>query len=248
VAKRLGIVSDRYAKPLFDPLKEEKKFILQEGFPAELAIRLRHKELDGAFLSPIDFAKNYSSYRILPEIAAVSERDSGAVLLIFREDGRSIKKIGVNPAFESEIVLASVIFTEKYEIHPGIVPSRNGIACIDLNADAYLACGKEAQESGGYTNKIDLVDEWYDVTELPYVHGFWAIREGSLERGDIDMIIKAGKEGAGKGGGADSRGAGSGAGRFRYSLGEHEIYALNEFYRMAYYHGIIRDIPDLRFA
>jgi hypothetical protein len=34
---------------------------------------------------------------------------------------------------------------------------------------------------------------------------------------------------------------------FSYSLGDVEIQSINEFLRMAYYHGIIWDIPEVRF-
>lgn len=245
---RLGIVSDRFAQPLFDLLREEKKFLLLEGSPSELAIKLRQRELDGAFLSPIDYAKDYSVYRLLPEVAAVSQRESGAILLVFKEDTQTIKSMGVNPAYESEIVLASVIFAEKYETRLQIIPTRAGIECLRQNTDAFLACGDEAVKFGGYRNKIDLVDEWQDISDLPYVHGFWVIREGAVEREDIDIIIRAGKEGTKRFGGAEKPDSSFESALFSCSFGDNEIHAVNEFFRMAFYHGIIKDIPEVRFA
>ena len=64
--KRIGIVTHRYAQPLFYALKKlpEKEFSLIEDIPARLAILLRQNNLDGAFLSPFDYAKDYQTYRI----------------------------------------------------------------------------------------------------------------------------------------------------------------------------------------
>ena len=245
---RLGIISDRLAQPLFNLLREKNKFLLWENSPAELAIKLRRKELDGAFLSHIDYAKDYSMYRLLPQIAAVSRKESGAVLLIFREDARTIKKIGVDPAYESEIVLASIILTEKFEVRPQIIPTRSGIECLSQKADAYLACGDAAMKLREHRNKLDLVDEWQDITDLPFVHGFWVTREGALGKEEIDFIIRSGKEGATRfGQSAEADGSGE-LSLFSYSFGETEIQAVSEFFRMAYYHGIIKDIPDVRFV
>jgi predicted solute-binding protein len=247
VAKRLGIIPDRYAQPLFNLLRIENKFILQEKNPAELAIKLRHKELDGAFLSPIDFAKDYSMYRIISQVAAVSQKESGTVLLAFREDTRNIKSIGANPAYGSEIVLASLVLAEKFEIQPQIIPASTGIECLGKSADACLICGDEAVKFRGHSNKIDLVDEWYDITELPYVHGFWVTREEIFDKTEIDFIIKCGLTGAAQSDKSAKAGDTDISLLFSYSLGDVEIQSINEFLRMAYYHGIIWDIPEVRF-
>ncbi len=219
-----------------------------ENSPAELAIKLRRKELDGAFLSPIDYAKDYSMYRLLTQIAAVSRKESGAVLLIFKENARTIKKIGVDPAYESEIVLASIILTEKFEVRSQIVPTRAGIECLNQNTDACLVCGDAAMKLREHRNKLDLIDEWQDITDLPFVHGFWVTREGALGKEEIDFIIRSGKEGVSRSGqSVEAYGSGE-LSLFSYSFGGTEIQAVSEFFRVAYYHGIIKDIPDVRFV
>jgi predicted solute-binding protein len=248
VLKRLGIISDRFAQPLYNLLRKEKKFLLLEDNPAELAIKLRHKELDGAFLSPIDYAKDYAMYRLIPQIAVASRGDSGATLLIFKEDTRMFKKIGVDPSHKSEIVLASIILSEKYEVHPQIIPTNAGLECLNQNVDACLVCGDAVMNLKDHRNKLDLVDEWQDISELPFVHGFWVTREGALTKEEIDSIIRSGEEGTAQVEHSietDGRGESS---LFSYTFGEIEIQAVSEFFRMAYYHGILEDIPEVRFT
>ena len=240
-------MSDRIVQPLFRWLKEENKFILRESNPAELAIKLRQKELDGAFLSPIDFAKDYSMYRIIPRVAAVSRKASGTIILVFKEDTRTIRSIGADPAYGSEIVLASIILAEKFETYPQIIPTSKGPECLNQNADACLVCGNAALKLSGYNNKIDLVDEWYDLTELPYVHGFWVTRENALTKEEIDSIIKSGEDTSTHIIESTNADVQSESSLVSFSFGEIEIQGVVEFLRMAYYHGILKDIPEVRF-
>jgi len=95
------------------------------------------------------------------------------------------------------------------------------------------------------SNKLDLVDEWYDLTELPYVHGFWAFREEVLEELDFKQIERQSLSQTGMLAkfGDDAEYLES----FRYELNEGALRGLSEFYRMAFYHGIMKEIPDVRF-
>ncbi|MBI4810146.1 MAG: hypothetical protein HY800_01625, partial [Ignavibacteriales bacterium] len=124
MAKRLGIISHSYAQPLFKGLKQrdDKLFDLIEDSPTQLAIKLREKKLDGAFLSPIDYAKDYAMYRIVPEVGAVSEGETNNVLPFFKENIKKLETLAIDPRFSSEIVLANIILAEKYDTKPKLIP------------------------------------------------------------------------------------------------------------------------------
>jgi predicted solute-binding protein len=214
-------------------------FELIEESSAQLAIKLREKKLDGAFLSPIDYAKDYSMYRIVPEVGVTSEGESGTILLFFRENITRMNTLAVNPHDTSEIVLASIIFQEKYYTKLKIIPTAQSFEDGLKNADAFLAVGDEALRFKDKPNKMDLVDEWEDITELPYVHGIWVSREGSFTKDEIEILINSGKQ-------VDETSAES-VTQFRYNLDDIAVKALGEFFRMAYYHGILKDIPDVKF-
>ncbi len=214
-------------------------FELIEESSAQLAIKLREKNLDGAFLSPIDYAKDYSMYRIVPEVGAVSVGESGTILLFFRENIARINTLAVNPGDTSEIVLASIILREKYDTKPKIIPTTQSLEDALKKADAFLAVGDEALRLKDKTNKMDLVEEWKDITELPYVYGIWVSREGSFTKEETEILINSGKQ-------VNDIGA-EGITQFRYNLDDIAVKALGEFFRMAYYHGILKDIPDVKF-
>jgi predicted solute-binding protein len=242
VAKRLGIIAHRYAQPLFEWLRtcNEPLFEIVEDTAAQLAMQLRQQQLDGAFLSPIDYAKDYSHSKIIPDVAAVSEGESGVILMLFHEQAREIRTLAANPAMSSEIVLASIILSEKFDTKVSIVPSIMPVEESLQRADAYLAVGDIALALRDRTNKLDLVDEWKDVTEMPFVHGMWVVREGGLTDQEIGAIRTSSLQ-------AEENLSGTSQST-TYKFDERAVAALNEFYRMAYYHGILKDIPDVKFT
>lgn len=234
--KRIGIVQHLYAQPLFKGLSDNPIFTTVRDSSTQLAIKLRQKELDGAFLSPIEYAKDYAMYRIIPKVAAVSEGESNSVILLFRENLRKIGTVAVNPGSSSEIVLASIIMAEKYDLRVQLVPFDGSIDRALTKADAYLASGDAAIDLRDRANKLDLVDEWSDITGLPFVHGIWVSRENALTPDELKIIIETGEQ----------RTANNPQ-EFWYDLSDEASTALTEFFRMAYYHGILDDIPDVKF-
>lgn len=236
MAKRLGIIAQAYAQPLFAGLKNRRDglFTLTSRSSSELALSLRQHQLDGAFLSPIDYAKDYAMYRIVPEVAAVSRGPSRAVLLLFNETARQISSIAVDPRSSSEIVLASIILAEKYDLRPQLVPQVGSTDEALRKADAALVAGDAAGGIGAGAKAIDLVDEWDDITGLPFVHGFWVSRTASFEQRELRAIIES----------LQSPASGE---QFDYLLDEEATAGIGEFFRMAYFHGILNDIAEVNF-
>ena len=104
---------------------------------------------------------------------------------------------------------------------------------------------------------LDLVEEWHDLTELPYVHGFWVGTESHVSDGEIRALIRAKHDGMAH---LDeivqevSREHELSVERtqhyfssFSYGFGAEEQDSLAEFIHYAYFFGIIPDAPDIRF-
>ncbi len=238
--KRIGIVPYRYAAPLAGHLRTAAPpaFDIVTASSGILALQLRERTLDGAFLSPIDYAREYQMYRLVPRTGISSSGKSGMISLFFREGARSISTVAADPGFSSEIVLAHLVLVEKYDVRPSIVPMSGPVGEMLRRADAALVAGDAALQLSDQSNKIDLVDEWTDITDLPFVHGIWVTREGSLSDREIDILAGSGIAG--------SQG-GDGLPRLDYELSDAPVRGLGEFFRMAYYHGVLHDIPDVRF-
>ncbi|HLX12022.1 MAG TPA: MqnA/MqnD/SBP family protein [Bacteroidota bacterium] len=257
MARRLGILRDRFVRPLFSGLVQRTsraasaapQFELVSDSPAQLVLKLREAQLDGAFLSPLDYARGESTARIIPRIAAVSKGESGTVRLLVSEKVRLIKSVAVNiESSGSDIVLANIILREKFEVAPVIVPFMPPADPFSLHADAVLFTGdQEFPAEAGYF-PLDLVDEWYDLTVLPYVHGFWVVPEDKLSLEEVETILKATQTGLQQLNILGDDSAAVRPGEFGYSLNDEALSAVAEFFRLAFYHGILKDIPDLRFV
>jgi predicted solute-binding protein len=126
------------------------------------------------------------------------------------------------------------------------------------NADAALIVQDHPQRIGrAGTFTLDLVEEWNDLTGLPYVHGFWVGREEELSKTEAQTLLTAKTNGML----LKSQIAQSTAQQrnlslhdltgyissFLYDFGEREEESLKEFIHYAYFHGVIGDVPDINF-
>ncbi|MBI5215986.1 MAG: hypothetical protein HY960_09540 [Ignavibacteriae bacterium] len=239
--KRLGIIRHNYVQPLFDGLRmsapeSSARFELVQDAPAQLVLKLLQDEIDGAFLSPLDYARYSTGLRIVPDVCAASFGESGIIELHFRDDLTDVSSVAVNPESSSEIILARMILEEKFSLTPKFVLLQDALHSGLEKAESLLVVGNDCEEWSDHANKLDLVDEWFDITEHHYVHGFWVTKEGALSESEL-LHLKKIKE----------KTAENNFSVF-YNFHDEAIEGLNEFYRMAYYYGALKDIPDLKFT
>ena len=246
MATRVGIPDEYYALPLALPLRNRRDglFDLSLRSPAELALALRQRHLDGALLSSIDYAKDYAMYRIVPGVGISSSGESRTILLVFHEHLRSITTLAFDPRFGADIVLAVIILAEKYDSKPKLVPVIGSPEKMLSAADCALLVGNAAVRHQEDHQKLDLVEEWEDVSGLPYVHAFWVARENALDTETLEALkqtaIPSDRELPG-----DLPPDFFEA--FHYGMNDEAISGLSEFFRMAYYHGILSDLPEIKF-
>ena len=107
------------------------------------------------------------------------------------------------------------------------------------------------------TLALDLVEEWNDLTGLPYIHGFWVGREEELSKEEADALLIAKNNGVL----LKSQIAQSAAQQrhlsineltsylssFSYILARRKKESLAEFINYAYFHGVIGDVPEILF-
>lgn len=246
--RRLGIPPYGYLRPVFKGVMDRQgsrssRFTCIEGSPAQLMAQLRQHTLDGAFLSPIEYAREYGKYSIVPRVSVSSAGESGIVILRFGEHLRTISTLAVDPADVSEVVLAHLILVEKFGGAPTIVPVSDTGALRKASADAVLLTGDRAWMVREEKKKIDLVDEWYDLTGLPYVHGLWIVHRGTLDWEDVAGLAESAAEGERRYEALKD----TLPPNLRFDLNDDVLAGLTEFFRMSYYHGILKDIPDLMF-
>ncbi|MEW6509697.1 MAG: MqnA/MqnD/SBP family protein [Bacteroidota bacterium] len=246
-AKHLGIPESLYCRPFIEGLRDEDSFRLVHEQPAEIARRLETRGLDAAFLSPIDYARNASEYLIIPGSAVSSAEGNNAVVIHFREGATNVRTLAVRPSSASDIVLARIMLAERFDLNPRIVPVMGALEEMLAKADAALLTADAAMEYAlSRPSALDLVEEWIAATDLPYVHGFWAGREDSLSKHEWDIIAGAADRGYTSLQAQGEPVAGA-LETFSYDLTDDVQEGIREFLRYAYYHGILPDVPDLRF-
>ena len=250
MAKRLGINPSLFAEPLFHLFTQGDDalgdFLVSEDIPAQLAIRLREKSLDAAFLSPIDYARDYAMYAVLPGFCLAAEHRSQSAIIIFKENLRKISTLAVSPSSSSEIVLATIVCAERFDGMPTLIPFIGSVDDGLGKADAVLCIGDQALAESGRPAQLDLVEEWSDMTDLPFVHGIWITRPHGLTGHEVETLTSVSRRCIGTFRPDDTHR--EYLQNFRYELDERPQSGLNEFFRMAYYYGILGDLPDLRYV
>jgi chorismate dehydratase len=258
MGNRYGIPRYLYTKPLTYGLEHgAQKANLLADLSSQNALRLKSRELDTALLSPIDYARNSDEYLIVPNIC-VSSTGNRSTLLHFREGLRSISTIAADIGLTSEFVLAKIILTEKYDTNPQFIPMAADVTTMLAKADAALFVGGPALFSSLDTQcTIDLAEEWGDLTDLPYVHAIWLSRRESLSPSKLYLLRESCEEGlrhlsdialdASKEEQCTPEECESYLASFNFKLDEETVESISEFYRYAFYHGVLGDVPEIKF-
>ena len=263
---RLAASNALYLKPLLFGLdRTESLFDLIIDIPANNAIKLSERSggIRNAFLSPIDYARHGGEYRIVPNICVASSNQTNTIQLVLKSNLHNIERIAIDVRFTSEIILAKIILSEKYKnqsTHSKLqfIPMMPNVDAMLAKADAALIVQDNPQvitRTGTFT--LDLVEEWNDLTGLPYVHGFWVGREEELSKAEAQALFAAKNSGVL----LKSQIAQSVAQQqnlslseltsylslFSYDFSEKEEESLTEFIHYAYFHGVIGDVPEILF-
>jgi predicted solute-binding protein len=263
---RLAASDALYLKPLLFGLdRTDSPFDLLIDIPANNALKLSEhaKGIRGAFLSPIDYARHGGEYCIVPNICVASSHRTNTIQLVLKSDMHNVERMAIDVRFTSEIILAKIILLEKYRNLPThselqFIPMMPDVDAMLAKADAALIVQDSPQMIGrDDTFTLDLVEEWNDLTGLPYVHGFWVGREEELSQTEVQALLAAKKDGVL----LKSQIAQSVAQQqnlslneltkyislFSYDFGEQEEESLAEFIQYAYFHGVIGDVPEIIF-
>ncbi len=263
----LGVPGASYIRPLLYGLRDSSSNLeLLVDIPSQLAVKLQQRigSLRCAFLSPIDYARHGGDYLIVPGVGVSSSSQSNTIQLFINPNVRNVHTLAVDIRVTSEIILAKIILAEKF---PNEKSLNNPLQFIPMlgqrdemlrKADAALVVNFHPQNHvPGELFALDLVEEWNDLTGLPYVHGFWVGHEDSAGEDIVAPLIRAKEQGVihlaeiaeviasehnlSRGAIRDYLAA------FSYGLGEDEQAGLSEFLRYAYFHGVLPDVPDLNF-
>ncbi|MBW7886867.1 MAG: hypothetical protein H3C35_00725 [Bacteroidetes bacterium] len=218
--------------------------------------RLMGKKLTAALMNPISFAQYSSDLLVYPSASVSSFGMSGAIRLYFRAGMKNISTLAVNITSAAEVVLARIILEEKYDAAPSIVPVAGDLDAMLQKADAALLIDAQAAFSDSDYPFVDLVDEWYDVSELPYVHAVFTGRQNDYSENLHKQLMEVENEAGlrlsfvikelSKNNSHTEDSYSNYLSHFSYQFSDEVLQSLEEYFRLAYYHGILDDIPEIK--
>ncbi|MBF8294968.1 MAG: mqnA [Bacteroidetes bacterium] len=267
VRNLLGVPEASYLQPLLYGLRDSSADLeLLVDFPSQLALRLQQRvdSVRCAFLSPIDYARHGGDYLVVPGVGVSSSSRTDTIQLFVNPNVQNVETIAVDIRVTSEIILAKIILAEKF---PNLAAAKGSLQFIPMlpkrdemlrTADAALVVNFSPHaQTPDEPFALDLVDEWNDLTGLPYVHGVWVGHDEAEAEAIVETLLLAKEHGVSHLAEIAevistehhvtrefSKQYLSG---FSYGLAEEEQQGFAEFVRYAYYHGILPDVPDLIF-
>ncbi|MBI3261745.1 MAG: menaquinone biosynthesis protein [Acidobacteria bacterium] len=171
---RLGAVEYLNARPLVRGLdRQPDRFDLRFDLPAEL---LGH------------------DYRIVPGVGVVSRGPVASVALFSTKPVSAIRSIAIDSSSRASVALLKILCVQRFGIDPAVVPLPPDLPAMIGRCDAALIIGDVAlfadHEAAG-ARKIDLGEEWTEMTGLPFVYACWAGRPSALQESDVAALQAA---------------------------------------------------------
>jgi len=164
---RIGKVKYLNTLPLFYELRG---FDIVEGHPSKLVKLLREGKIDGGIVSSVEYFFSPESYEIIPNVSISSRGKVCSVLLLSNRPLRGIRRIRVTPNSLTSKYLLAYVLKEGYGLY---------FEEVEKGEDALLVIGDEAIDMrGSFPYVYDLGEEWFRLTELPFVFALFLVRRG----------------------------------------------------------------------
>lgn len=258
----VSLVSFLNTKPLVYGLEHNlvnHQFILQKDVPSVCSQRLCEDEVKLGIIPSIEYIQGKGRWKIIPDLCISSRGAVKSVNLFFKKDLTDLNKIALDTSSRTSVALLKIILKEKYHVNAEFIFMAPDLKEMLSKADAALIIGDRALHyQADNPSHLDLGEEWYDMTGLPFVYAFWAGHESGMTGKDIDAVKKSyelGKmqiEQIARDYAQDhplpwksyftylDR-------HISYEFGNEEEEGLMEFFRYAFFFGLIEHIPELHF-
>jgi len=176
-------------KPLIYGLENEVKFAV----PSRLTSLFKKHQLQVILAPIVEFFKNPRAL-LLPEMAIASDGPVESVKFFYRKDLKKIKKVAVDSASQTSILLLRLILSEKYNLHPEYVRTSTHIDFENSVFHGILVIGDGALEISNRHPSLDLGKCWKEMTGLPFVYACWMIDQDQQQSSSLYKKLLRSKE------------------------------------------------------
>lgn len=208
---------------------------------AEAALRAGHVDL--AFVPTLSVLRDPDAFAVVPGVALVGKayRPAHLHLPLGLEPLRPRQplRVGVNPRFPQEALLAQVVLRELYGVTPQFVPYEGE---VPEGLSAVLLSPGDAVPGTGLT--LDLGREWFELTTRPMVWALLAVTAGGIEGEEARFlrdIAREGEEGEDEGGLHTEEPAST-------TLAAYAHAGLDAWVDYLFYHRALPAVPEIPFA
>lgn len=168
--------------------------IVVSATAAELNDLLAAGELDLSVISAVEYARDASSYHLLPDLAISCDGPVQSVALFSKRpldelDGATVLRTASS---RTSLLLLELLCRHVWQVRPNFATVRaeaNDLASLhSLPHDAVLVIGDAAlhlRASGTYPVFADLGEAWKAWTGLPFVFAVWAARRDADRGGAL---------------------------------------------------------------
>lgn len=255
---RIGAVPDFYCRPIVFGLQQPESpaaaglFFESAGVNTE---RILNDDCDAALIGPVEYARNSSDFSLYPLVGVSSRGESRTSVLCVNRNIRTIASVAVGAVSSSDIILAKIILSEKFEQEIVIVPVIAPVEQMLAKADAALLTGNALLTSHWEGPTLDLIDEWTDITDLPFIHLLCAARKENYKKEIGSLLLSSQKKGVASLPAIAAQQSKELSlpvdaiehrlERYAYGFDDEAREALGEFFRYAFYLGILPDVPEI---
>lgn len=240
---RIGAVGYLNARPLTWALdRSPDRWEVRYDVPSVCATLLHAGEVDLGLIPSVEYL-GASDYRFVPGVGIGSRGPVASVALFTRTPLPSIRRILLDTSSRTSVALVKVLCRHRFRIDPEFVPHGPDLETMTRGSDAALLIGDPALDADHRAlglDKIDLGEEWTQMTGLPFVYAAWVGRPGAVGAGDVRALQDARDEGVrasaaiaeeyGHGdAAATARAAAYLRDNVRYGLGPDETHGLQRF-------------------
>jgi predicted solute-binding protein len=217
--------------------------------------RFREDLCGVALVPPLVYGSAGSGHLVIPGASVSAVGATGDSLLAFRQGVPDLRRIAYTPHPFLDLTLAGIVLKEKYGANPEFIETHGTLDGNLANFDAVLLDEAQLPVAGhDPVGTLDLVDEWFDMTQLPYVHAVFAGQETlvtpeiaeavrrSGERADSKGLALLEEEMAGKLGPDDMHAMHA---HYRFGMDADIVESIETLFRLAFFHGFHHDVPDL---
>ncbi len=236
-------------------LAGEGSIALVDEQPARVDWMLLEHQAEAALASPLLYGKREGDLVLLPGACLTASSATGDVFMHFREGLKTIATLGYYDEPDIDTMLAQVILKEKYGMAPRLVKVTQAAEVALTTVDALLLARNEDDPAAPPQSGIDLYDEWFDMTQLPFVREVFLAWDTMITPELVSAIEQAGArmdeaalralELAMELHAATLETSAIPA-HYRYKFTDDADEGLRMFFQLAFFHGLHRDIPEFR--